>query len=170
MDAVALPGWLAWPGVSCAFLRVYVCSHCLRLRANRAEYTSCLARSVARLCCVGVRFDCAVMSVQRESSCACTQGHLLALFTFKMKLARGLTHTHTHTHTPTLTSILRAQICVKACVSQSACPAVRGQTGDLCSEPKCFTVAVERCSWAVQHEDSLVTIAPRFQTNWLQVR
>jgi hypothetical protein len=28
---------------------------------------------------------------------------------------------------------------------------------------------VARCKWALQGEDSLVEIAPRYQTNWLQL-
>lgn len=30
-------------------------------------------------------------------------------------------------------------------------------------------VRVARCKWALQAEDSLVEIAPRYQTNWLQL-
>lgn len=33
----------------------------------------------------------------------------------------------------------------------------------------CLTVTVARCVWYVQNEDSLIQIAARFATNWLQV-
>uniref|UniRef100_A0A6U4NQ56 Uncharacterized protein n=2 Tax=Hemiselmis andersenii TaxID=464988 RepID=A0A6U4NQ56_HEMAN len=60
-------------------------------------------------------------------------------------------------------------VCVRACTEASACPAVRGEGGRLCSPPKCFAVRVERCKWQVQNEDSFTTVAPRFQTSWLQL-
>ncbi len=33
----------------------------------------------------------------------------------------------------------------------------------------CLSVTVARCTWYVQSEDSLIQIAARFSTNWLQV-
>lgn len=33
----------------------------------------------------------------------------------------------------------------------------------------CVHIRVERCKWFVQSEDSLIQIAARFATNWLQI-
>ena len=59
-------------------------------------------------------------------------------------------------------------ICIEACVSTTRCPAALGGAAEACSK-KCYRVKVARCKWALQGEDSLIEIAPRFQTNWLQL-
>ena len=59
-------------------------------------------------------------------------------------------------------------ICIEACVSTTRCPATLGGAAEACSK-KCYRVKVARCKWALQGEDSLIEIAPRFQTNWLQL-
>jgi len=64
-------------------------------------------------------------------------------------------------------------------------PAMGGLTGDICvkiydhgedgscrfsdATTVCIPFRVKKCEWAVQREDSLVEIAPRFHTNWLQL-
>lgn len=60
------------------------------------------------------------------------------------------------------------EICIQACVSTGACPSAAGGPAHVCSQT-CFKVTVPRCTWSLQNEDSFVEIAPRFQTNWLQV-
>jgi len=62
----------------------------------------------------------------------------------------------------------KGEICLDACVDTSACPAYPGGPLEVCSQT-CFHVTVDRCKWALQGEDSFVEIAPRFQTNWLQL-
>lgn len=53
-----------------------------------------------------------------------------------------------------------------------------GWQGDICFEATdiaghstemCVGMTVAKCQWALQEEDSLVEIAPRFGTNWLQL-
>jgi len=60
------------------------------------------------------------------------------------------------------------EICIQACVSTGACPSAAGGPAHVCSQT-CFKVTVPRCTWSLQNEDSFVEIAPRFQTNWLQL-
>ena len=60
------------------------------------------------------------------------------------------------------------KICLDACIDTTACPAYQGGPKQVCSQT-CFMVEVDRCKWALQKEDSFVEIAPRFQTNWLQL-
>jgi len=62
----------------------------------------------------------------------------------------------------------KGQVCIDACLETSDCPAVVGGAKQVCSQT-CFSVVVDRCKWALQGEDSFVEIAPRFQTNWLQL-
>ena len=59
-------------------------------------------------------------------------------------------------------------ICMEACVSTSGCPAKPMGAAEECTQ-QCYKVRVVRCRWAMQGEDSLIEIAPRFQTNWLQL-
>jgi len=59
-------------------------------------------------------------------------------------------------------------VCVHACTSGSGCSA-GGGSSSTCSVPKCFRVRVERCKWKVQSEESFISIAPKFQTSWLQL-
>lgn len=58
-------------------------------------------------------------------------------------------------------------MCVDACI-QTQCPKFSGGEAAVC-DTTCFDVAVHRCKWALQGEDSFIEIAPRFQTNWLQL-
>jgi len=62
----------------------------------------------------------------------------------------------------------KGQVCLEACVFAEACPATPGGETEICTET-CFPVSVARCRWSLVAEDSFVEIAPRFQTNWLQL-
>ncbi|KAJ1484238.1 hypothetical protein T484DRAFT_2520639 [Baffinella frigidus] len=59
-------------------------------------------------------------------------------------------------------------VCMEACVQQDGCPAFPGGSPELCTL-SCFMVKVARCKWSLLNEDSLIEIAPRFQTNWVQL-
>jgi len=60
------------------------------------------------------------------------------------------------------------KVCVEACVDTQQCPATQNGAPEVCTQ-QCYQIRVARCKWALQEEDSLVEIAPRFQTNWLQL-
>jgi len=61
------------------------------------------------------------------------------------------------------------KVCVEACLSLGVCPAAVGSHATEECQEQCYHVAVARCKWSLQDEDALVEIAPRFQTNWLQL-
>eukprot|EP00960_Hanusia_phi_P055664 763026-Hanusia_phi.AAC.8 len=58
------------------------------------------------------------------------------------------------------------EICLKSCVESSPCAA--NLPVSYCTE-HCIQVQVERCVWYLQPSDSIVSIATRFKTNWLQI-
>jgi len=59
-----------------------------------------------------------------------------------------------------------SEVCVRSCVDSGPCA---GQPGVKSCVTSCFKVHVPRCRWWLQPEDSFIEIAPRFQTNWLQL-
>jgi len=58
-------------------------------------------------------------------------------------------------------------VCFDVCISTDGCPAVPGP--DQICNTSCVSLSVQKCKWAVQMDDTFVEIAPRFQTNWLQL-
>jgi len=60
------------------------------------------------------------------------------------------------------------EICVDVCLDAGSCPAIPNDFRPVCSS-LCLPIQVQRCKWALQAEDSFIEIAPRFQTNWLQL-
>ena len=60
------------------------------------------------------------------------------------------------------------EVCLQSCVQSSPCPGTSHMPMPYC-QSHCIQVQVQRCIWYLQPSDSIVSIATRFKTNWLQV-
>mmetsp|Transcript_28764 Transcript_28764/g.92832 ORF Transcript_28764/g.92832 Transcript_28764/m.92832 type:complete len:904 (-) Transcript_28764:242-2953(-) len=60
------------------------------------------------------------------------------------------------------------EVCLQSCVESSPCPGTSHMPVPHC-QSHCIQVQVQRCIWYLQPSDSIVSIATRFKTNWLQI-